>query len=295
MSELSYDPLYQPSMDKMWHAWMQEKYDAQRSAKEEKMATAYVFEEVPIGKVGSLYIDGNSKITVGNGSYENPKPNALSLPHISTCPGATSECMASCYVYGLQKNAPEVYKKYAFNEHTINKILLSESLMYDTSRVLGNWIGTNCPDGFRWHVSGDVMSVRHANWISRVVQESLGVRSWIYTRTFEIVPILALTKNLVVNISADAANYQEARKVATEHGLKVCYMTRDGRLPDDMREGEVIFPDYSLRGRDLDKPTEHDWWKSLSIEHKRMVCPPDFFGQSEQHRCGPCDKCLKPI
>ena len=65
--------------------------------------TSYVFTEVSVGYNLSLYADGNSKITVGNGSYDDPKPNALSLPHISTCPGSTNECRESCYVFGLQK------------------------------------------------------------------------------------------------------------------------------------------------------------------------------------------------
>ena len=54
-----------------------------------KQSTKYVFTEINVYNDLNLYIDGNSKITAGNGSYDDPKPNALSLPHISTCPGAT--------------------------------------------------------------------------------------------------------------------------------------------------------------------------------------------------------------
>jgi hypothetical protein len=258
------------------------------------MATKYVFTDVPVGDGLNLYIDGNSKITAGNGSYEEPVPNALSLPHISTCPGATSECLSTCYVYNLQDNAPEVYKKYAQNERVMHRILLSDPSMETSAEALGTWISESCPDGFRWHVSGDIMHARHAQWIARVAQKSPKVRHWIYTRTFGAVGPLLLAPNLAVNISGDAANYREARKVAKMYGLRVCYMTRDGSLPDDLEEGEVIFPDYNLRGRDMDKPTEHEWWQGLSQEHRRMVCPPDFFGQSERHRCGPCKKCLHP-
>jgi hypothetical protein len=258
------------------------------------MSTTYVYTDVPIGDGLTLYIDGNSKITVGNGTYDEPKPNALSLPHISTCPGATSECMATCYVYGLQKNAPEVYKQYMHNERVIHRVMLDTDLMGNSARMLGEWITENCPDGFRWHVSGDVMNRRHAKWIKLVAQYSPNVRQWIYTRTLNMVVELIGQPNLAVNISADAENYAKARNVADLHNVRICYMTRDGSLPDDLRKGEVIFPDYPLRGRDLDKPTEHEWWQGLSQEHKKMVCPPDFFGQSEQHRCGPCKKCLQP-
>ena len=258
------------------------------------MSTKYVFTEVPITPELTLYVDGNSKITVGNGTYDEPKPNALSLPHISTCPGATSQCMAACYVYGLQKNAPEVYQKYMQNERVIHRILMTNPRMMRSAEWFGKWISDNCADGFRWHVSGDVMGPRHAMWISKVVENSPDVRHWIYTRSFDLIPQLLMTENLAVNISADADNYAEARKYATMYGGRICYMPRDGSLPDDLKEGEVILPDYSLRGRDMEKPTEHEWWKGLSQRHRQMVCPADFFGQSEQHRCGPCKKCLHP-
>lgn len=256
------------------------------------MSTTYVFTEVPIGDGLTLYVDGNSKITVSNGTYDEPKPNALSLPHISTCPGATKQCMKSCYVFGLQQNAPEVYKKYAQNERALHRIMLSSVGVLASAELFGKWISENCPGGFRWHVSGDVMHDRHARWISMVVRNSTKVNHWIYTRTLDAIPTLIGFDNLTVNISADADNYAGARGVAKQSGARICYLTHDGTLPDDLEDDDVILPDYSLRGRDMDKPIEHPWWQSLSQKHKKMVCPPDFFGQSERHRCGPCKKCL---
>jgi hypothetical protein len=258
------------------------------------MATTYVFTEVEVGKNLTLYVDGNSKITVGNGSYEEPVPNALSLPHISTCPGATESCMTACYVYGLQKNAPEVYKKYMQNERVIHRFLMSPVAREIAADAFAAWITENCPDGFRWHVSGDVMNDRYASWIVAVARRSPRIRHWIYTRSLDLVSVLIQAPNLAVNISADTDNYASARVIATETGARVCYLTVDGSIPNDMQEGDVIFPDYSLRGRDMEKPTEHPWWQGLEQKHKKMVCPPDFFGQSERHRCGPCKKCLEP-
>lgn len=258
------------------------------------MSTTCVFTEVPVGENLTLYIDGNSKITAANGTYEEPKPNALSLPHISTCPGATNQCMIACYIYGLQKNAPEVYKKYMQNERVLHRILMTKSSSEFAAQALADWIYKNCSDGFRWHVSGDVMNDRYAQWIVSVAQKVQSVRMWIYTRTLECVPILVNAPNLAVNISADSDNYDAARAMALTHKVRVCYLTTDGNIPEDMEDGDVIFPDYSLRGREMDKPTEHPWWQGLDNKHKRMVCPPDFFGQSEKHRCGPCKKCLHP-
>lgn len=257
------------------------------------MSTSYVFTEVGIVNDLSLYIDGNSKITVQNGSYDNPKPNALSLPHISTCPGSTNECRASCYVYGLQNNAPEVYSKYMQNERVIHRILMSDYSAKISATTLGAWISENCKYGFRWHVSGDVMYDRHAQWIVDVVNAS-NVLNWIYTRSLELVPILTRAEKLVVNVSADSDNYYLARKVALENKTRICYLTRDGSIPSDLIYNDsVVFPDYNLRGRDLENPTESKWWQSLTLPERRSVCPADFFGQSEHHRCGPCNKCLK--
>ena len=258
------------------------------------MPTKYVFTWVPVGENLKLYIDGNSKITAANGTYEDPKPNALSLPHISTCPGATEQCMSVCYIYGLKNNAPEVYKKYMQNERVIHRFMMSIGSMFFAVDALANWISENCPGGFRWHVSGDMMNQRYAAWITMVAKKSPDVRHWIYTRSIDLVPVLSEATNLAVNISADSDNYTHARAMARISGARICYLTRDGSIPEDMEEGDVIFPDYSLRGRDMKKPTEHTWWQNLPQKHRRMVCSADFFGQSERHRCGPCKKCLHP-
>lgn len=271
------------------------------------MATKYVFEEVSIGDDLYLYVDGNSKITAGNGTYEDPKPNAFSLPHISTCPCSTKQCREACYVYGLQKHAPEVYAKYCQNERVVNKILLDDNIEY--AEKFGEWISKNCEHGFRWHVSGDVMSKSYAFWITNVCNASTNVLHWIYTRSLPVVDILNYAENLVVNISADSENYSYVKLFLNSATFKVnadgsciretpirnnrvCYSTRDGIIPDDLPENSVIFPDYSLRGRDLENPTEHSWWQGLSSENRKKVCPGDFFGQSEKHRCGVCKKCL---
>ena len=46
----------------------------------------YCIAEVDVGDGITLYVDGNSKITGSNGTFEDPKPNAFSLParrHVS--------------------------------------------------------------------------------------------------------------------------------------------------------------------------------------------------------------------
>lgn len=264
------------------------------------MITKFIHERVRVSPGIDLVVDGNSKITAGNGTFDKPTPNALSLPTASvdfagpSCPGSTPTCRASCYVRGLAKRAPEVYAAYRENLAAMQWILSKPGTREATAVRLGRWIAENCMGGFRWHVSGDVLDDRHAAWIVDVCRASRDVQHWIYTRTLGAVPMLVCAPNLTVNVSADRDNYAESRRVADTFGLRVCYeATGDGAIPADMHPADVVFPDYALRDRDLTNPTEHAWWQGLTHAQRQMVCPADFFSQSEQHRCGPCSKCIK--
>lgn len=316
-------------------------------------STAFVHERVAVGQGLEFVIDGNSKITAGNGTYEAPAPNALSLPAASVqapanpslangatphCPGSTPACRASCYVRGLAKHAPDVYAAYAQNFDTLTRILDGGTRTFLVSAAtLGMWISAHCSGGFRWHVSGDVLDRAHALWIFEVCAASRYTRHWIYTRTLSAVDRLVRAPNLTVNLSSDRDNVDQVRGVHarypkqtriahmvtaedahewssvsdTEIGhCRKClvplmyagtpdnpgpHLTPDEGCPGFVPPaGSVIFPDYALRGRELADPTSAPWWQGLRHDTRRMVCPADFFGQSESHRCGPCNKCIQP-
>jgi len=253
--------------------------------------TAYVYTRVDLAPGVSVTVDGNSKITLDD--FYQPRPNAFSLPDTSTCPGSTETCRRSCYVHGLRRNAPDVYEAYRDNERVTHLATMSPGMHADTALAFGHWIASNCRSGFRWHVSGDVYSIRYARWIRDVCGWSPDVRHWIYTRTLEAVGTLTAARNLVVNVSADADNYALAREVADEYGLRLCYLAT-GDVPD-LALDSVIFPDYRYRGRELDDPKSLPWYRALTAEQRRMVCPADFYGQSSTHRCGPCSRCLRKV
>ncbi len=273
------------------------------------------------GPGGYLWVDGNQKITAGNGSYEDPRPNAFSLEAEAVvqrehnelaartgrretypmlhCPGSTSVCRASCYVHGLEKHASDTYELYRHNSTMIREILGGDP---GDARVwsvrFAEWINANAKGGFRWHVSGDVFSEDYARWIALVITGSPNVDHWIYTRSFELVYPLLDLRNLSLNLSCDRENYDaavqykaeaEARQLSTP--LTLAYLTDDGALPD-LPPHSVIFPDYDLRGRGLASPTDSVWWQGLTAMQRKMVCPVDFFGKSPTSRCGPCRKCL---
>lgn len=266
--------------------------------------TKFALKELPImmpdEKVISLWFDGNGKITLNNGTFENPVANAFSLVQVKDCPFATPTCTSVCYVHKLEKAEQEVHDKYQRNSKAIREIISQENYWDIAVAKMVEYIKTNCQAGFRWHVSGDIFSEEYAYFVAMVSASVHPIKCWIYTRSFRYVPPLLGVSfstgvdNLIVNLSCDIDNYQEAKRVHEVYGLRLCYLTVKGEVPKDLPPGSVIFPSYELRGRDLSKPTDADWWKTLSMSQKQMVCPPDFFGQGPNTRCGPCQKCLKP-
>lgn len=263
--------------------------------KEEKWTTTetkFCSVEIPLWGDLSLFVDGNSKVTAENGSMEEPVPNAFSLPHIASCPKSTPVCRETCYVNGLMKYSPDTYAKYLENFRVIQEVLMSGAKSEAASWELARYISDNVTS-FRWHVSGDVYSSRYAEWIVSTCNRAPEVTFWIYTRSTHLLDTLMFADNLVINVSADERNYKSAIPIARKRGLRVCYETVDGSFPE-LEQDDVVFPDYDFRGRKLDKPTDHPWFKSMDKDQRRLPCVADFWGQSEKTRCGPCRVCMKP-
>lgn len=257
-----------------------------------KFALALLEMKASDGSLFTFFFDGNGKITRENSSFENPVANAFSLVQVEDCPFATPLCTSVCYVHRLEKAEEEIHAAYRRNSVTIRKVLGKEDWFWDSVCVFSDWIQTHCRSGFRWHVSGDIISEKHAFFIGKVCECTPSVPFWIYTRSFAFLRPLVYLKNLVVNLSADRDNYTQALAIHRALGLRICYLTVDGEVPNDLPNDSVIFPPHELRGRDLPNAREALWWKSLTQRQKKIVCPPDFFGQSEKLRCGPYRKCL---
>jgi hypothetical protein len=266
-------------------------------------STAFVSERLD-GLGGThLFLDGNGKITAGNGTLANPKPNAFSLVQVSDCPGSTETCRASCYVHPLQSAQPDLHALYVHNSTEIRRILDDKYLANDWAMRLAHWITQSAREGFRWHVSGDVFSLEYAQWIADVCRESPRVRSWIYTRSFQhLAPLAEVSTvhggNLALNLSADKDNYDAARDAAVKYrhpqqSLRLCYLTTGEPLPA-LADGDTVFPDYALRPRQHSSFAESEWWQSLSKFERGLVCPVDSVGKAENRRCGfnACSRCM---
>lgn len=259
-----------------------------------------------------LFFDGNGKVTAANGTLAEPRPNAFSLRNVEDCPQSTATCRAACYVENLRAAQPDLYALYEHNARTIREILVDPLLASVWASEVAHWIDTNASGGFRWHVSGDIFSLEYAEWIAEVCRRSL-TRHWIYTRSFDLVEPLTQVStvhggNLALNLSCDVDNYAAARETAhhqdrgrygadewiCDQPLRLCYLTTDGFVPDDLPADSVIFPDYQLRPRAYATLAESPWWQTLTPAQRGLVCPVDAMGKSEKRRCGldRCDRCL---
>ena len=242
-----------------------------------------------------FWFDGNGKITWDNGTFEQPTANAFSLVQVDDCPGATTVCKENCYVNRLEEVEPLIHAAYRRNSREIRRVLNADQTVdpINVASAFAEWAEKNAPHGFRWHVSGDIFSGKYAHFIHLVCVLAPTVPFWIYTRSFQYLQPILDIPNLVVNLSADTDNYAVVRALHEAHDLRICYMTVDGALPDDLPDGSVIF--FKLKHSDLhaENPRDSDWWQGLPLRYRKMLCPPDFFGQGEKLRCGPCKKCLE--
>jgi len=257
-----------------------------------KFSLAEIDVTMPDNKRVVFYFDGNGKITRDNSSFVNPIANAFSLVQIEDCPFATPICKSVCYVHGLEKAEKEIHAAYRHNSRVIREVLTQSNYREFAIQAFAEYIYKNAPRGFRWHVAGDIFSVDYSQFICDVCVLVPAIPFWIYTRSFAYIEPLFEAKNLIVNLSTDKNNWQEALGVHERFGFRLCYLTVEGEVPDDLPDGSVIFPSYELRGRKLHEPKQAWWWQTLDARQREMVCPADFFGQSETWRCGPCKKCL---
>jgi hypothetical protein len=255
-----------------------------------EMKTKFTTLELSVGNGHTFWLDGNSKITGLDGTYDEPSANALSYPAPDCCPMSTPTCRKSCYTIGLHKYDLDMATKYRHNLQTLAELLANPREASRAAEELGAYMSRL--KGFRWHVSGDVVAELHAKWISLACHNTT-TPSWIYTRSLYWVKHLQ-APTLTVNISADKDNYTDAKHVASLTGARLCYLSTDLHdVPTGLPDGSVLFPDYPARGRELEDPTEHPWWQLRTPRQRKMVCPADFFGQSELIRCGKCTKCMQ--
>lgn len=150
--------------------------------------------------------------------------NSFGLPSGKdfSCPGQTSICAKVCYAGKLEKVYKGVLNVLMHNWELLKDadIPTMENLISDmitdfvseTDKIIAR--GENATYDFRIHWDGDFFSRDYAIAWANVIRAFPNVTFWAYTRTFEIVDVLAGIDNLNLYLSADADNIISANITA---------------------------------------------------------------------------------
>lgn len=152
--------------------------------------------------------------------------NSFGLPSGKefSCPGATSVCEKVCYAGKLEKIYKGVRTALLHNwellkdadldtmRHLIHDMI--SEFVDETDRIIAR--GNEATYDFRIHWDGDFFSRDYAIAWSDVIRAFPNVNFWAYTRTFDVVDILAGIDNLSLYLSADADNIVKANAIAAE-------------------------------------------------------------------------------
>lgn len=152
--------------------------------------------------------------------------NAFALPagNMYSCPGATSICEKVCYANKLER----IYKGFRdvvlhnwellkdANLETMQTLIhaMISEFVEETDRIIAR--GNKATYDFRIHIDGDFFSRDYAKAWANVMRDFPNVSFWAYTRTFDVVDILAGIDNLSLYLSADADNIVKANAIAAE-------------------------------------------------------------------------------
>ena len=228
--------------------------------------------------VKALKLTGDRK-TRGHKNQKNTFGLAPGHPSKGgSCPGATTGpggCQnvpegkknPTCYVEGLQKAYKGVSNALKYNtelviESTEEELVQLFCDMFAEFERIETKRGIIKDLWFRHHWSGDMMDEKYCRALKKAMAEFPHINFWTYTRSWFAVPILCDVPNLVLYISADADNFNQAIKTYLnyEHtNVALCYM------------GE-------------EKP---------NLNQRIIPCPVDSGKMKLEEACHKCKLCLK--
>ena len=168
----------------------------------------------------SVTASGNAR---GANSFGLPSGQAYS------CPGATSFCERICYAGKIEKMYVNVSKNLLHNWELLKDASM-ETMITLLSDMIAEFVketdkmnskGVDASYDFRIHWDGDFFSTEYANAWAIVIASFPNVRFWAYTRTLDVVEILADIPNLSLYISTDPINRDEANAVSERYGVPV--------------------------------------------------------------------------
>lgn len=173
--------------------------------------------------------------------------NSFGLPSGTnySCPGATSFCEKICYAGKIEKMYTAVKGILVNNWNALQgksvedmTVLLSEMIsdfVKETDRI--NAKGNVSSYDFRIHWDGDFFSRDYAEAWKRTMEAFPTVRFWAYTRTLDVVDILASVENLSLYLSSDPVNRDAVNACAARYGVPVA------SVADTFREARESLPE----------------------------------------------------
>ena len=145
-----------------------------------------------------------------------PLANAFGLPAGPrfSCGGATAWCERVCYAANLER-WPSVHALVMGNWSVYQSLKRSVSRLMDASRPMLDDLLADCERRgvdpvWRWFWDGDIPGRNFARAMRRLADEYPTVRFWCYTRSYDVVPLLAGARNLSVYLSVDEFNVDAA-------------------------------------------------------------------------------------
>lgn len=156
--------------------------------------------------------------------------NAFGLPagQAYACPGATSFCERICYAGKLEKIYSGVKNVLVSNfEQLLYADYLHgiDGMTYLLSAMVKDFVSEStrrgAPLSFRIHWDGDFFSRDYAHAWAEVVQYFPHVTFWVYTRSLDVVDVLAGIDNLTVYVSSDHVNREDASRTARLNNVHI--------------------------------------------------------------------------
>lgn len=143
--------------------------------------------------------------------------NAIATLAGITCATATKFCLAICYALKTENQYPTAKALATRNTEKMRSGNLVEKYQgainqYRKELELAKKrkdLPFEPKNLFRHHYDGDIDSVEEARAIRAVAVMNPDIKQWIYTRRFDLAPMLLGVPNLVVYLSVDPDNWRE--------------------------------------------------------------------------------------
>jgi protein gp88 len=144
--------------------------------------------------------------------------NSFGLPAFLSCPEFTNWCKQVCYAANLERVFTSANR---LVNHNLTLLKACGSNVKAMTTLLTELVGSVKWHGtarvFRWHWDGDLFSRPYTAAVASTCQAFPDIQFWLYTRSFDYVPLLVDIPNLTVYLSTDEYNIDKAKRTYAAH------------------------------------------------------------------------------